>query len=80
VRVVEQAWAADLGWYTQRAVDVAGDQLDSLIEQLLRVRAARRSAAARANTRANRGGTVTPTAAGAGGRSGGGKVLPFRPR
>ncbi len=75
LRILEQAWAPDLGWYTQRAVAVESEQLDALIEELQRVRAARRSAGARAG----RGRSGAPEGA-RGVPPGGGRVLPFRPR
>ena len=40
VCIAEQAWAPGLGWYTQRTVSVTEDQLDGLIAQLQRARAA----------------------------------------
>jgi hypothetical protein len=44
VCIAEQAWAPGLGWYTQRTVSVTEDQLDGLIAQLQRARAALRPA------------------------------------
>jgi hypothetical protein len=68
VRIAERAWAAGLGWYTQRTVVVDDDQLDGLIAELQRARAARRAR------------TRTAWAEGAEGASAGAKVLPFRAR
>jgi hypothetical protein len=75
LRILEQAWAPDLGWYTQRAVAVEGEQLDALIEELQRARGARRIA----GTQTGRGRVGAPDGA-RGVPPEGGRVLPFRPR
>jgi hypothetical protein len=50
LRIVEQSWAPGLGWFPQRSVAVADDELDDLIERLQQARSVRGRAARRAPT------------------------------
>jgi hypothetical protein len=65
LRIVEQSWAPGLGWFPQRTVAIADDEIDDLIEQLLQARSLRDQAARR---------TLATAGAAAG------TILPFRPR
>ena len=65
LRIVEQSWAPGLGWFPQRTVAVADDEIDDLIEQLLQARSLRDQTVRRARA------TAGPST---------GRIIPFRPR